>query len=137
MVPARDYYVVNDVKKVPDLSKREPTLKKNQTMDEGCIRALSRIWHDQYAGIVSIEGVEMNSMWVQKTAELGDRLTAVTALQPKAFVGKLRSHPLCAHVMQVVKQKEIERGMRTFKSVWRRIRGPQFSRRIATLVGPL
>jgi CHAD domain-containing protein len=36
-----------------------------------------------------------------------------------------------------VKQKEIERLMRTFKPVWRRIRGPQFSRRLASLVGAL
>ena len=36
-----------------------------------------------------------------------------------------------------VKQREIERAMRTFRPVWRRIRGPQFSRRIAALVGAL
>jgi CHAD domain-containing protein len=36
-----------------------------------------------------------------------------------------------------VKQEEIERLMQTFEPVWRRIRGPQFSRRLATLVGAL
>ena len=37
----------------------------------------------------------------------------------------------------VEKQKEIDLLMRTFKPVWRKVRGPQFSRRLASLVGAL
>ncbi len=119
LIPARDYYVVNDVQRAGDLSKRDPTLKKDQKLDEGAIRALARTWRDEYAGLVDQSGAAMTSIWVQKNKELGDHLTVRAGFDAEAFRKRLESHPLCAHVLSLARPEAVQAALTAIHDTWR------------------
>jgi len=119
IVPAHDYFVVNDLQKVGSLAGREPTLKKNQTLDKGAVRALARICQDKYGGIVDAQGSALSAIRVQKNARLGDHLVVSEPRASEFFLGKLRPQPLCNHILESVKPQQIEPTLTALTDTWR------------------
>ncbi len=119
VVSTRDYFAVNDIAKIPELSGREPTLKKDKPIDKAEIRGISRIVRDKYAGLVTGDKNVTNTITLARNPMLGEHMTRGQGLIPDAFAAKLKSNPMCSHILNASKSDQIEPIFTAMGDAWR------------------